>query len=162
MHHTSEKKSIHSSKALKRQKFQSARSEAVFKKLIELDLVEVRLITELGAQKLGAVITNNDRMGRSTTVSTTSTEAKNEIASEQVVQEKTVFDLKLVAFDEKSKIKVIKEIWAITNLGLKEAKDLVEASSTAAPKILRKDIKKEEAEALKEKLVAAGAVVEIA
>ena len=146
---------------LKDRTFQSARSEAVFNKLIQLDLVEVRLITELVAQKLGAFITDNDRMGRSITVSTTSTEAKNEVASEQV-QEKTVFDLKLVAFDEKSKIKVIKEIRAITNLGLKEAKDLVEASSTATPKILKKDIKKEEAEALKEKLVAAGAVVEIA
>jgi large subunit ribosomal protein L7/L12 len=142
--------------------FQSPRSEAVFNKLIQLDLVEVRLITELVAQKLGAFITDNDRMGRSSTVSTTSTEAKNEVASEQVVQEKTAFDLKLVAFDEKSKIKVIKEIRAITNLGLKEAKDLVEASSTATPKILKKDIKKEEAEALKEKLVAAGAIVEIA
>ena len=42
--------------------------------------------------------------------------------------EKTVFDLKLVGFDEKSKIKVIKEIRGITALGLKEAKELVEGA----------------------------------
>ena len=48
-------------------------------------------------------------------------------AKEEVV-EKTVFDLKLVGFDEKSKIKVIKEIRGITALGLKEAKELVEGA----------------------------------
>ncbi len=73
------------------------------------------------------------------------------------VVEKTVFELKLAGFDEKSKIKIIKEIRAITGLGLKEAKELVEG----APKIVKKDIKKAEAEELKGKLEAVGAVVEI-
>ncbi len=49
-------------------------------------------------------------------------------AAKEEVVEKTVFDLKLVGFDEKSKIKVIKEIRGITALGLKEAKDLVEGA----------------------------------
>jgi large subunit ribosomal protein L7/L12 len=49
-------------------------------------------------------------------------------AAEVVVEEKTIFDLKLTGFDEKSKIKVIKEIRAITSLGLKEAKELVEGA----------------------------------
>lgn len=71
--------------------------------------------------------------------------------------EKTAFDLKLTSFDAKSKIKVIKEIRAITGLGLKEAKELVEG----APKVLKKDIKMAEAEELKAKLEEAGAVVEI-
>jgi large subunit ribosomal protein L7/L12 len=50
---------------------------------------------------------------------------------------------------------------AITGLGLKEAKDLVESSSKATPKVLKKDIKKEEAETLKAKLAESGAVIEI-
>ena len=77
---------------------------------------------------------------------------------EEKKEEKKTIELKLVSYDEKSKIKVIKEIRTITNLGLKEAKDLVEG----APKVVKKDIKKEEAEELKAKLVAAGATVEIA
>lgn len=70
---------------------------------------------------------------------------------------KTAFDLKLVGFDAKSKIKVIKEVRAIADLGLKEAKELVEG----APKIIRKGLKQEEAEELKAKLIEAGAEIEI-
>ena len=46
-----------------------------------------------------------------------------EDAPKEVVEEKTVFDLKLTGFDAKNKIKVIKEVRAMTNLGLKEAKE---------------------------------------
>ena len=56
-----------------------------------------------------------------------------------------------------SKINVIKEVRAITNLGLKEAKDLVEG----APKTVKEDATKEEAEEMKKKLEAAGAKVEL-
>ncbi len=56
-----------------------------------------------------------------------------------------------------NKINVIKEVRAITNLGLKEAKDLVEG----APKNVKEDVTKEEAEDLKKKLEAAGAKVEL-
>ena len=52
---------------------------------------------------------------------------------------------------------MIKEVRAITNLGLKEAKDLVEA----APKVVREGVKKEEAEEIKKKLEEAGAKVEL-
>ncbi len=55
------------------------------------------------------------------------------------------------------KIAVLKEVRAITGLGLKEAKDLVEA----APKAVKEGVKKDEAEAIKKQLEAAGAVVEI-
>ena len=72
------------------------------------------------------------------------------------VEEKTEFTVILKEFG-KDKIKVIKEVRAITNLGLKEAKDLVEA----VPKEVAKDIAKQEAEEMKKKLEAAGAVVEI-
>jgi large subunit ribosomal protein L7/L12 len=77
-------------------------------------------------------------------------------AAAEPEEEKTEFDVILVAFGEK-KINVIKEVRAITSLGLKEAKDLVEA----APKPLKEGIKKEEAEAIKKQLEEAGATVEI-
>ena len=72
-------------------------------------------------------------------------------------EEKTHFELKLTGFDAKSKIKVIKEVRAITGLGLKDAKEIVEN----APKVIKKDVKKEEADELKEKLEAVGATVEL-
>mmetsp|Transcript_16026 Transcript_16026/g.22826 ORF Transcript_16026/g.22826 Transcript_16026/m.22826 type:complete len:158 (-) Transcript_16026:80-553(-) len=83
----------------------------------------------------------------------------NEVPEEnaEAEEEKTSFDLKLTGFDAKSKIKVIKEIRSITSLGLKEAKELVEG----APKVVKKGIKKEEAEELKAKLEAVGATLEI-
>ncbi len=72
------------------------------------------------------------------------------------VEEKTEFTIILKDFG-KDKIKVIKEVRAITNLGLKEAKDLVEA----VPKEVVKDVSKQEAEDVKKKLEDAGAVVEV-
>eukprot|EP00535_Pseudo-nitzschia_heimii_P002479 CAMPEP_0197173866 /NCGR_PEP_ID=MMETSP1423-20130617/630_1 /TAXON_ID=476441 /ORGANISM="Pseudo-nitzschia heimii, Strain UNC1101" /LENGTH=213 /DNA_ID=CAMNT_0042622735 /DNA_START=33 /DNA_END=674 /DNA_ORIENTATION=+ len=74
-----------------------------------------------------------------------------------VEEEKTAFDVKLLGFNAKSKIKVIKEVRAIAGLGLKEAKELVES----APKVVQKDLKKEAADELKEKLEALGAEIEI-
>jgi len=72
------------------------------------------------------------------------------------VEEKTSFDIILTSFGS-NKIQVIKEVRAITNLGLKEAKDLVES----LPKPLKEKVSKEEAEEIKKKLEAAGATVEI-
>ncbi|KAG3096573.1 hypothetical protein PI124_g15669 [Phytophthora idaei] len=78
-------------------------------------------------------------------------------AAEEAKEEKTAFDVKLASFDAKSKIKVIKVVRVITGLGLKEAKELVEG----APSTLKKDVKKEDADALIEQLKAVGAVVEL-
>ncbi len=72
------------------------------------------------------------------------------------VEEKDEFTVTLEAAGE-SKINVIKEIRTITGLGLKEAKDLVDG----APKIVKESVKKEEAEAIKAKLEAAGAKVKL-
>lgn len=74
----------------------------------------------------------------------------------EAAEEKTEFTV-VLAEAGANKINVIKEVRAITSLGLKEAKDLVEA----APKAVKEDIPKEEAEELKKKLEAAGAKVEI-
>ena len=74
----------------------------------------------------------------------------------EAAEEKDSFDVVLtVAGDQK--INVIKEVRAITGLGLKEAKDMVEG----APKTLKEGVKKDEAEAMKTQLEAAGAKVEL-
>jgi len=77
-------------------------------------------------------------------------------ATAEAAAEKTEFDVILAAIGEK-KINVIKEVRAITSLGLKEAKDLVEA----APKPVKEGVNKEEAAKIKKQLEDAGATVEI-
>ena len=72
------------------------------------------------------------------------------------VEEKSTFSVVLASAGN-SKIAVIKEVRAITSLGLKEAKDLVDA----APKPVKEGVPKEEAEEMKKKLEAAGATVEL-
>ena len=73
-----------------------------------------------------------------------------------VVEEKTEFDVELTAAGD-SKVKVIKEVRAITGLGLKEAKELVDG----APKIVKEGLSKEEAEAMAKTLEEVGAKVTI-
>jgi large subunit ribosomal protein L7/L12 len=77
-------------------------------------------------------------------------------APAEEAEEKTSFDVILKSFGDK-KIQVIKEVRALTTLGLKEAKDLVEN----VPKPVKEGLSKEDAEAAKKQLEAAGAVVEI-
>jgi large subunit ribosomal protein L7/L12 len=77
-------------------------------------------------------------------------------AAPVAAEEKTEFDVILMSAGEK-KIQVIKEVRGVTNLGLKEAKDLVDG----APKPVKEKVSKEEAEEIKKKLVEAGATVEI-
>ena len=71
-------------------------------------------------------------------------------------EEKTEFDVILVTFGDK-KINVIKEVRAITALGLKEAKELVEG----APKPIKEGVSKDEADEIKKKIEAAGGSVEV-
>lgn len=76
--------------------------------------------------------------------------------SDEQAEEKTSFDVVLKEFGDK-KIQVIKEVRALTGLGLKEAKDLVDN----APKPVKQGLSKEDAEAAKAQLEAVGAVVEL-
>ena len=76
--------------------------------------------------------------------------------AEAAEEEQDAFEVVLASFGEK-KINVIKEVRAITGLGLKEAKDLVEA----VPKTVKESVSKEEAEKLKAQLEGAGATVEL-
>ena len=82
--------------------------------------------------------------------------AAGPVAGGEAAEEKTEFDVILTAAGDK-RINVIKEVRAITALGLKEAKELVES----APKPVKEGVKKEEAEELKKKLEEAGASVEL-
>jgi large subunit ribosomal protein L7/L12 len=77
-------------------------------------------------------------------------------AAGEAAEEQTEFTVVLAAAGEK-KINVIKEVRAITGLGLKEAKDLVEA----APKEVKEGVGKDEAAKIKEQLEGAGATVEV-
>ena len=78
-------------------------------------------------------------------------------AAPAAAEEKTEFTVILKAFEESKKIAVIKEVRTITNLGLKEAKDLVEG----APKPLKENVSKDEAAKIKDAITAAGGTVEI-
>ncbi len=71
--------------------------------------------------------------------------------------EQTEFNVILASFDDGKKIPVIKEVRAITGLGLKEAKELVEAGGKA----VKESVSKDEANSIKEKLEAAGAKIEV-
>ena len=79
-----------------------------------------------------------------------------EAAQAEEVEEQTEFSVMLVSSGEK-KIQVIKEVRAITGLGLKEAKDLVDG----VPKPVKEGLGKDEAEAVQKQLEAVGAVVEV-
>ncbi|KAK1678704.1 hypothetical protein QYE76_039552 [Lolium multiflorum] len=75
--------------------------------------------------------------------------------AEEAAAVKTAFDVRIEKYEAAAKIKIIKEVRAMTDLGLKEAKELVEK----APVVVRAGLPKEEAEALAAKLKAAGASV---
>ncbi len=77
-------------------------------------------------------------------------------AAAEAAEEKTEFTVVLTAFGDK-KINVIKEVRAVTSLGLKEAKDLVES----VPKPVKEGVSKEESDKIKQRLEEAGATVEI-
>ena len=78
-------------------------------------------------------------------------------APAEAAEEKTEFNVILKAFDDSKKIAVIKEVRAVTGLGLKEAKDLVEG----APKPLKEGVSKDEAKKIGDQITAAGGTVEI-
>ena len=111
-------------------------------------------LTVLELSKL--VKTLEERLGVSAAAPVAVAAAPAAAAAAAPAEEKTEFDVILASFGE-NKIAVIKEVRAITGLGLKEAKDLVEG----APKAVKEGVAKEEAAKLKEQLEKAGAKVEI-
>jgi large subunit ribosomal protein L7/L12 len=153
---TSPSSSFHSTSNLNDNYAQSPKVDQVFDKILQLDLVEVHLLTELVNEKLGIKpMTAAQRAAMAGGGGGGGSAAGAAPAEEP--EEKTAFDLKLTGFDAKSKIKVIKVVRAITGLGLKEAKEMVEG----APKTIKKEIKMEECEEIKAQLEAVGGTVEI-
>ncbi len=115
----------------------------------------VENLTVLELSKL--VKTLEERLGVSAAAPVAVAAAPAAAAAAAPAEEKTEFDVILAGFDAAKKVAIIKEVRAITGLGLKEAKDLVEA----APKAVKEAAPKEEAEKIKAQLEAAGAKVEV-
>lgn len=111
-------------------------------------------LTVLELSKL--VKTLEERLGVSAAAPVAVAAAAPAAAGAAAEEEKTEFDVILASFGD-NKIGVIKEVRAITGLGLKEAKDLVEA----APKAIKEGIAKDEADKIKAQLEGAGAKVEV-
>ena len=117
-------------------------------------VTELSALTVLEAAELSKML--EEHWGVSAAAPVAAAAAGGAAAPVEAVEEKTEFDVILTAVGDK-KIEVIKEVRAITALGLKEAKDLVEA----APKAVKEGVNKAEAEDIKKKLEAAGAKVDI-
>ena len=115
----------------------------------------VENLTVLELSKL--VKTLEERLGVSAAAPVAVAAAAPAAAAAAAEEEKTEFDVILAGFDAAKKIGVIKVVRELTGLGLKEAKDLVEA----APKPLKEAIAKDEAEKIKKQLEEAGAKVEV-
>jgi large subunit ribosomal protein L7/L12 len=115
---------------------------------------ELSSLTVLEAAELAKLL--ESKWGVSAAAAVAVAAAPAGAAAAAPVEEKTEFTVVLTAAGDK-KIEVIKEVRAITALGLKEAKDLVEA----APKPIKEGVSKEEAEKIKAALEKAGAKVEI-
>lgn len=118
-----------------------------FNKIIE----EVEKMTVLELSELVKAL--EEKFGVSSAVATV---AVTSAGPAEAAEEKTSFDVEIKAAGEQ-KIQVIKVIREVTGLGLKEAKDIVDA----APKVVKAGMAKAEAEDLKAKLESAGAVVEL-
>ncbi len=97
-----------------------------------------------------------ERLGVSAAAPVAVAAAAPAAAGAAAAEEKTEFDVILKSFGD-NKVGVIKEVRAITGLGLKEAKDLVEA----APKAVKEGVAKDEADKIKAQLEGAGAAVEV-
>jgi large subunit ribosomal protein L7/L12 len=115
---------------------------------------ELSSLTVLEAADLAKLL--EDKWGVSAAAAVSVAAAPAAGAAAAPVEEQTEFSVILAAIGDK-KIEVIKEVRAITALGLKEAKDLVEA----APKAVKEGVTKEEAEKIKAALEKAGAKVEV-
>eukprot|EP00607_Mallomonas_marina_P001517 CAMPEP_0182428258 /NCGR_PEP_ID=MMETSP1167-20130531/21804_1 /TAXON_ID=2988 /ORGANISM="Mallomonas Sp, Strain CCMP3275" /LENGTH=184 /DNA_ID=CAMNT_0024611029 /DNA_START=246 /DNA_END=800 /DNA_ORIENTATION=+ len=127
--------------------------------ILALNVIEVHQLMDFLQKRLG--LTDDDISmsigGRGGGQKEVSSGGETAAAAEPVKKEKEVFDLKLTVVDPKSKIKIIKEVRAMTGLGLKEAKDLVEK----APIMVKEGLKKDEAEKLAKTLQDVGATVEL-
>jgi len=120
---------------------------AIAEQIQGLTLIEASQLVKLLEEKLGV---------SAAAASVASAPAGGGAAAAPVVEEKTEFNVILMAAGA-NKINVIKAVREVTNLGLKEAKDLVDG----APKPIKEGVNKDEAETIKKKFVDVGATVEV-
>ena len=122
------------------------------KKQVVMDAIESMTVMELAE----LVKTLEEKFGVKAAAPVAAAAGAPAAGTAAPAEEKTTFDVILVSGGDK-KIQVIKEVRGITNLGLKEAKDLVEG----APKPVKEGVSKDEAQKIKATLEAAGANVEL-
>ncbi|MDD5606475.1 MAG: 50S ribosomal protein L7/L12 [Candidatus Pacebacteria bacterium] len=124
-----------------------------FEKLVQ----EIEKMSVLELSELVKVL--EEKFGVSAQAPMVAAPVQPTVTDQPAAEEKTSFNVELQAIGDK-KIEVIKVVRDITEKGLKEAKDLVDAAASA-PQIIKEGVKKEEAEELKKKFEAAGAKVEL-
>lgn len=125
-----------------------AKFKDLVKQIEELSVLDLAELVKVLEEKFGV---------SSAPIATAMPAAGGTVAGgEGAAEEKSAYDVELKAVGEQ-KISVIKAVKDITELGLKEAKDLVDG----APKVIKQGVKKEEAEEIKKKLEEAGAVAEL-
>ncbi len=122
--------------------------EELIKQIEKMSVLELSQLVKALEEKFG--------VSAAAPVAVAAAGAASGAAAPAAAEEKTEFSVTLTSAGDK-KIQVIKELRALTNLGLKEAKDLVDG----APKVVKPNATKEEANNIKAKLEAAGAKVEI-
>ena len=127
----------------------AATKEEILEAIASMTVLEVSELVKMMEEKFG--------VSAAAPVAVAAVGAVGGAAAAPAAEEKTEFNVILKAFDDTKKIAVIKEVRAVTGLGLKEAKDLVEG----APKPLKEGISKEEAAKIKDAVTAAGGTVEI-
>jgi len=133
----------------------SPKIKALVDEIAGLTLLEASELTDALKERLG--ITSAMMMPAGAAPAGGAPAAAAPAEEEEKPPEKTTFTVRLEKFDAASKIKLIKEVRALTGLGLKEAKELVEG----VPKDVKADVKKEEAEEIKAKLEGVGGSVAI-
>ncbi len=117
------------------------KKEEILEAIANMTVMEIAELIEMMEEKFGVQVAAGPAAG----------------AEVEAVEEPTEFNVILKAADPAKKIAAIKEVRAITGLGLKEAKDVVEAGGAT----IKESVSKADADALKEKLEAAGCTVEI-
>ena len=121
-----------------------ATKEEILESIAQMSVMEVADLIKMMEEKFGVV------------AAAAAVAAGPAAAAAEAVEEQTEFNVTLKSVDAAKKIACIKEVRAITGLGLKEAKELCENGG-----LLKEGVSKDEAKAMKEKLEAAGCVIEV-
>ncbi|MDR2303407.1 MAG: 50S ribosomal protein L7/L12 [Treponema sp.] len=127
----------------------AATKEEILEAIASMTVLEVSELVKMMEEKFG--------VSAAAPVAVAAVAAPGAAAGAEAAEEKTEFTVVLKAFDDTKKIAVIKEVRAVTGLGLKEAKELVEG----APKPLKENVSKDEANKIKDQVTAAGGTVEV-